>query len=400
MELIVTDGAGSSPGHGPVEIVERKGIGHPDTICDGIAEHFSACLCRAYLDRFGFILHHNVDKVLLAAGRSRPAFGGGEVVEPIQIILAGRAESEVRGDAVPVAAIAVEAAREWLRANLPALDVDRDVRILPLVRPGSVDLNRLYCRASAGGAPLANDTSCGAGFAPLTPLERAVLAAERALNAAETKRAHPAIGADVKVMGLRRGDRVRLTVSCAFVGRHVVDLADYAAQKGDVEVLVVEAVRDAIGAEPAVVVNAADDISQGDVYLTVTGTSAEAGDDGEVGRGNRANGLITPYRPMTLEAAAGKNPVTHVGKLYGLVAAAIASDLALRWGASADVECRMASCIGRAIDDPDVVDVRVHGVTDRPRAELERTATEVARAHLAGLPALRDRLVNEAMVVY
>jgi S-adenosylmethionine synthetase len=93
MELIVTEGSGS-PGKGPVEIVERKGLGHPDTICDGIAEHFSARLCRAYLDRFGFILHHNVDKVLLAAGRSRPAFGGGELVEPIQIILAGRATAE------------------------------------------------------------------------------------------------------------------------------------------------------------------------------------------------------------------------------------------------------------------------------------------------------------------
>jgi S-adenosylmethionine synthetase len=50
------------------------------------------------------------------------------------------------------------------------------------------------------------------------------------------------------------------------------------------------------------------------VYLTVTGTSAEAGDDGEVGRGNRVNDLITPYRPISLEAAAGKNPVTHVGQ--------------------------------------------------------------------------------------
>jgi S-adenosylmethionine synthetase len=184
------------------------------------------------------------------------------------------------------------------------------------------------------------------------------------------------------------------------VGRHVADLADYAVKKGEVEALVAEAARRASGVEAAVVVNAADDPSHGDVYLTVTGTSAEAGDDGEVGRGNRANGLITPYRPMTLEAAAGKNPVTHVGKLYGLVAAAIAADLALRWGANAAVECLMSSRIGRAIDDPDVLDVRVHGVEDRSRTELEQAAAEAAREHLAGFTALRERLVSETIVPY
>jgi S-adenosylmethionine synthetase len=72
-----------------------------------------------------------------------------------------------------------------------------------------------------------------------------------------------------------------------------------------------------------VVVNAADDLQAGSVYLTVTGTSAEAGDDGEAGRGNRVNGLITPYRPMTMESAAGKNPVTHVGKISNVCASLI-----------------------------------------------------------------------------
>ena len=68
-------------------------------------------------------------------------------------------------------------------------------------------------------------------------------------------------------------------------------------------------------------VNALDDPKASDesgIYLTVTGLSAEQGDDGEVGRGNRVNGLITPSRAMSLEAAAGKNAVAHVGKLYNL----------------------------------------------------------------------------------
>lgn len=74
-----------------VEIVERKGLGHPDTICDALAEAFSRNLCREYLARFGSILHHNVDKALLCGGRSAPAFEGGAILSPIDIYLAGRA---------------------------------------------------------------------------------------------------------------------------------------------------------------------------------------------------------------------------------------------------------------------------------------------------------------------
>ncbi len=53
-----------------VEVVERKGAGHPDTICDALAETLSRNLCREYQSRFGYILHHNVDKALLCGGRA------------------------------------------------------------------------------------------------------------------------------------------------------------------------------------------------------------------------------------------------------------------------------------------------------------------------------------------
>src|SRR6266567_5111723 len=85
-----------------VEIVERKGIGHPDTICDALAESLSRNLCREYQRRFGRVLHHNVDKALLCGGRALPAFGGGGVTEPIRISLAGRATSTLGGEVVPI----------------------------------------------------------------------------------------------------------------------------------------------------------------------------------------------------------------------------------------------------------------------------------------------------------
>src|SRR6266699_582001 len=91
-----------------VEVVERKGAGHPDTICDALAETLSRNLCREYQSRFGRILHHNVDKALLCGGRAMPAFGGGSLIAPINVYLAGRAIAEVGNDVIPIEELAIE----------------------------------------------------------------------------------------------------------------------------------------------------------------------------------------------------------------------------------------------------------------------------------------------------
>jgi S-adenosylmethionine synthetase len=182
---------------------------------------------------------------------------------------------------------------------------------------------------------------------------------EHALNSTETKCAHPAIGHDIKVMGVRRGSRISLTIGCAMVGRHLGNVQDYIEAKVVARQVALTAAHELTTMEVDAVVNAADDLAQGAVFLTVTGTSAEAGDDGEVGRGNRTSGLITPYRPMTLEAAAGKNPVSHVGKLYNLAAEAIARSAARESLGISEAACVLVSQIGHPIDDPQVVDLRV-----------------------------------------
>jgi S-adenosylmethionine synthetase len=115
MEFVATPLEDHPIDEGPVEIVERKGLGHPDTICDALAEEFTRSLSRCYLEHFGIIVHHNVDKVLLRGGRSQPDFGGGSMIEPIEIYLAGRAVTQLDGGSLPVAEIAVEGSRHWLR---------------------------------------------------------------------------------------------------------------------------------------------------------------------------------------------------------------------------------------------------------------------------------------------
>lgn len=365
MELLVHVSPSPKTASLPFEVVERKGRGHPDTLCDGIAESVSRALCLAYRAEFGAILHHNVDKVLLVGGGSQARFGGGEVTEPIEVYLAGRATSEVKGKVLPIDRIAVEACKEHLRRTLHHLDVERHVRIVPKLRTGSADLVANY--EHGGAVPRANDTSVGVGFAPLTPLELAVLAVERALGSDAARKACPAIGEDVKVMGVRAEGRISLTVGCAMIAAHVPDLPAYRRAKEIVASTALEATRQVSDLPVDVVVNAADEPERGELYLTVTGTSAEAGDDGEVGRGNRANGLITPYRPMTLEAAAGKNPVTHVGKLYNLVASRIAASVAADMPEIEDVAIVLVSRIGRSVADPGFAEARLVLREEPPR---------------------------------
>lgn len=388
------------PAELPFEIVERKGLGHPDTLCDALAENLSIALSRHYLERFGAILHHNVDKALLVGGAAQPAFGDGRLTEPIEITLAGRATREFRGERIPVDAIAIEASRAWLRENLRHLDPERDVRIVPRIRPTSPDLAALFERQREAGVPLANDTSIGTGFAPFDELERAVLAVERRLNSAEAKRAHPAIGEDIKVMGVRSGARVRLTVACALVGRHLADLKAYFAAKAQVRDIALAAAREAGASQIEVQVNTADGDTAESVYLTVTGLSAEAGDDGQVGRGNRASGLITPFRPMTLEAAAGKNPVTHVGKLYNLIAQRIARTLVAEIAGVQAAQCYLVSQIGRSIAEPQIAEVKLRLAEPRALPGLAPRAAALAQAQLAGLSEYWRKIVTGPQQVW
>ncbi len=378
-----------------MEIVERKGVGHPDSLADGIAESVSRALCREYLERFDRILHHNTDEVQLVAGEAKPEFGGGEVIRPIYILITGRATAYVGDEEVPVGTIALRAAREYLDETVRHLDVDRHVVLEPKIGHGSADLRDVFERGEE--VPLANDTSFGVGFAPLTTTERLVYETERFINSDRLKKELPEVGEDVKVMGLREGDTIELTIAAAMVSRLIDDLDHYVSVveelKDRVKDLVAELAPDA---DVTVHVNTADDYERGTVYLTVTGTSAEQGDDGSVGRGNRVNGLITPCRPMSMEAAAGKNPVNHVGKLYNVLAHRMARRIYEETSAD-EVYVRLLSQIGRPIDDPKTVDVQLVGDVDR---EDVRRAERVAEELLDGVTELTREFVEGKVEVF
>lgn len=399
-QITITTREPSSPAYKPVEVVERKGIGHPDTICDALAEELSRALCRFYLDKFGIVMHHNVDKVLLWGGTSQPRFSGGVVTAPIELFMAGRATCEYKGITVPIEELIRESCVQWLQSHFHVLDPLQHIKLHSLIRPGSVDLVELYLRQEQTGIALANDTSCGVGYAPLSELERVVLQVEKSLNSADTKSAHPEIGEDIKVMGVRKQETLELTVACAFIDRYIKNVDDYVQKRATLIALVEQAVRVESSMPVHINVNAADDIDQGSLYLTVTGTSAESGDDGEVGRGNRVNGLIAPYRPMNMEAAAGKNPVTHVGKLYNIVAQRIAETLIHELEEVQEAYCYLVSRIGSPITEPQVADLQLV-MQDGLAIDVVRSRTEeVVYDQLADIARIRQELIDGALTVY
>ncbi|OPY54184.1 MAG: S-adenosylmethionine synthase [Methanosaeta sp. PtaU1.Bin060] len=377
-----------------IELVERKGIGHPDSVADGLAESISQALCKEYLDRFGAVLHHNTDKTQIVAGRSRPEFGGGEVICPLYILLTGRATRVFKEVEIPVDTIAIKAARKLLQDSLTNLDVNNHIILDAKIGMGSSDLRDVFGRK----IPSANDTSFGVGYAPLSETERIVFNTERELM--NLKKSIPAIGEDIKVMGMREGNTINLTIACAMIDRHISNLKDYAETKNNIIEHITEYAKQFTSRQVRAQMNVADNIEQGSVYITVTGTSAEMGDDGAVGRGNRSNGLITPNRPMSLEATCGKNPINHVGKIYNLLSTEAARQIAEEVEGIEEVYLRILSQIGLPIDQPHVASVQVVPKDGADMKALEAGATEVLDEWLANIPKLQQMLFRGELRTY
>ncbi|HUW51260.1 MAG TPA: methionine adenosyltransferase [Sulfuricella sp.] len=375
-----------------VEICEHKGVGHPDVITDGVCEGVSRALSFAYIKTYGHILHHNVDKGLLVAGRSTPRFGGGTIDEPARLIVSGRATRP--GQGFDVRGIAAAAARIYLDERLHGAAAGFEID--PQIREGSANLKQVFARSAR--ATLANDTSFGVGFAPYSPLEQAVLRLAERLRSAGFRQRFPCAGMDFKVMGKRMGEETAFTVALAFVDRHVESVPDYFHHKARI----CEYLGQDIGPAASLRLNTLDDPAATDesgIYLTVSGLSAEMGDDGQVGRGNRACGLITPGRPMSLEAVAGKNPVSHVGKLYNVLAMMMARDIHERLDEVDGVAVQILSAIGEPIDQPQVAAIEIQ-TTGEVSRELRGRVIRIADGLLGNVEQVTALVLEQAVPLY
>jgi S-adenosylmethionine synthetase len=343
-----------------LEIVERKGVGHPDYICDAVADRISISLSKAYMEKAGAILHHNVDKSLLVAGETEPRFKGGIIKQPILFVLGDRATSKFDGLTIDVGEIAVKAAKNWFRKNMRFVDPEEHVKYQVELKPGSVGLTDIFKRK--GKVLGANDTSAAVGYAPMTRTEKIVLETERYVNSEPFKKRFPESGEDVKVMAFRNRNDLNLTVAIAFVDRYISSEEDYFEKKERIaeeihKHVVVSTDFDSVNVQ----LNTLDVKGRGvgGLYLTVLGTSADSGDSGQVGRGNRVNGLISLNRPFCSEAAAGKNPVSHVGKIYNFLTFRTAEHVYKQVEELEEVYIWLLSKIGGPIDHPAIAAAQV-----------------------------------------
>ena len=376
---------------GKIELVERKGIGHPDSVSDALAEEVSKALCRMYKKEIGTVLHHNTDETQIAAGKSSPKFKGGSIIDPTYILLVGRATTHVNDKDLPTKPTALKAARDYLRKTFPFLDADSEVILDAKIGQGSDDLRGVYQTSKF----LANDTSFGVGYAPYSLTDRVVLETEEYING-RLKKEIKGTGQDVKVMASRVGKNLTLTVACAMVDKQIDDMDHYVSSVQELKNRVYDNALKILKNELnlKLEVNTGDNIKKKVIYMTCTGLSQEMGDDGSVGRGNRANGLITPYRPMSMEATSGKNPITHIGKIYNVMSLLIANDVAKKVSPDVEVRVRLLSQIGKPVSQPLTANVQLVSKDQSQIPKWKKDAEAIVEDWLDNVDKVSEMIIN------
>jgi S-adenosylmethionine synthetase len=386
----------------PLEIVERKGLGHPDSICDAVMNDMSAALSAIYIEQFGSILHHNLDKALLGAGKIQTKFGGGEIIEPMKFVIGDRATRYVGDEEVDVWSLCKEAAIEWFDSNLRYVKSDH-LEFISTLQEGSSNLTDIFNRRSADFLG-ANDTSAAVGYAPFSPVEEIVLGLESYLNSEIFHKKHPEGGEDIKIMACRKGDELDLTIAMAFIDRYIENINDYKKKKDEIFDVINTWLDDNLDFdvfnEVKTRFNAADRPERGigGCYLTVLGTSADSGDSGQVGRGNNVVGVIPLNRPMASEAAAGKNPISHVGKIYNLLSYRLANRIYSEVAGFKEVYVWLLSTIGDPINHPSALSVQLipkGGINKNHYNEVEN----VIANEFENLPAFLKELADGTLTV-
>jgi len=379
----------------PIEICERKGLGHPDSICDSMMDKISVALSEEYLKRFGKILHHNIDKGLLVAGEIESKLGGGRVVKPMLMVFGDRATFVAGSEKVPVEDIVLNTAKNWFKENLHMVDPEKHVKYQIELKQGSDALTDIFNRQSKYLG--ANDTSAAVGFAPMTTTERIVLETERFLNSSDFKKRHPETGEDVKIMGMRKNTHLDLTIAIAFVDRYVDSETSYFKRKEEIKQEVLDFVHKQAQIDSLDVnINTADLPGRGlpGMYLTVLGTSADGADCGQVGRGNRVNGIIPLNRPTCSEAAAGKNPTSHVGKIYNLLTYQIAKRIQSETNGVRGAYVWLLSEIGRPINEPKIASVQLTLDRGTTLSEVSNKVHDLVAAELSHIDRFSEDLAH------
>lgn len=400
------------------EFIERKGLGHPDTLADALAEHLSVNYSNYTFKKFGAILHHNFDKVSLLGGSSSVSFGRGYLVNPIRVLLNGRASVKFGNEKIPVKELLINWAREFFKERLPMINPIKDLEfhcnLSSNSSPGRKGLNiqskdkkNLRKNGQYWFKPrnlddipelehlVANDTSLGVGYAPKTLLEELILEIEGVLNSKRFKEKNLWIGSDIKIMGFRLNNDICLTICVPQLANFVKSIEDYKKNIFAIRKIIMDVKNRYFVNVFKLDLNTRDNYQSGNIYLTAIGTSIESGDEGVVGRGNRINGVISPTKPMSMEGSCGKNPVYYAGKLYYIAAEEIAQKIYKKF--NFENEVFVVSQVGRDLIDPWIVLIVLPTNTKiSERKIIENFVSE----ELSKIPKLTSRILEREFSLY
>lgn len=341
----------SSPSSKHLEVVERKGIGHPDTVADQLAEITSIAFTKYCLEEFGYPLAHNVDKIGLMGGKSYIDYEVGRLEKPIRVLLNGRLTRDFAGREIPVLDIVLQAMKTQLGKALPELDVDTQVRFIDESTDYSKYSYKFHPRGVEDVPELqdayASDTVAVVSTYPNTPTENITLALEGFFYDRDGKPRFSDIGQDIKVMVRRIGRDYKITLAVPFFAKDIKNESAYWSRKDDIEKQLFMFARELLSEANSVqlFVNTQDNfrhkrnepLPARALYLVTTGGALDFGEEGFVGRGNNRHGIIPSMRPYTMEAPYGKNPKYHAGKVLAVVADNIAVEIGERFECETEV---------------------------------------------------------------
>ncbi|MDO8617624.1 MAG: methionine adenosyltransferase [Candidatus Uhrbacteria bacterium] len=388
-----------------IEIVERKGFGHPDTLADGVADVISYKYAQYCLNKFGYILHHNVDKIALLGGQSRAGFGFGSLLKPMRVLINGRMSTSFGGEEIPIFEIARSATKEFLSNALPTINTEHDLDFYDFLnraagnphkgqkwfRPESVDdLPEVWL-------PRAGDTACLVSYWPYSKMEHLAENIEKIIFYDKPfQPKYPHIGFDIKTMIVRKGKRVSVTMCIPFIGEKTPSLVFYKSEKERLKTKILAYVENYLGVEynATVDLNTRDNEDIGDLFVLAKGTALESGDEGIVGRGNRSVGFIPSVRPYTVEAPNGKNPTYFVGKVYDYYTRILARKIST--ALDQHVNVYMMAQTGTALENPSQFIVEV----EKGGAEVSRIIKDISDEELKKTPKISSFILAEVESKY
>lgn len=391
------------------EVVETKGKGHPDNICDTLAEKISSNYSKYCIENYGVILRHMIDKLSILGGGSKVHFGKGEMIAPIKILINGRFTDRYKDEHIDYMKIVTDTIKQYFSELFPLLDTDKYLLIIDNTHhnegPGvvyndddSTKNERMKFFEVTDDKDVVrhnnhfrcNDTSTTVSYYPMSNLEQTVLDIEQTLNSTEYKSNYPWVGSDIKVMGMRKEDKVEITSCVPLISLYVSDLTDYKNKlqmlKNDIEIIVRKYFNKN---DLHIYLNTRDNYENNDLYLTAIGSAVESGDEGAVGRGNRSRGVIPFSRNFSMEAACGKNPVYHTGKLFTAIGDVISKKIFDKYHIENVVYC--TSKMGDEINNPWNVSVELNKTVSN---EIKKDIDKIVKDEIKNHSKITSDLIN------